>query len=144
MVRRRRRAAVPRNGGLTSVPETDGIAQVLELKRQLQRAETRGDRSRLVALLADDFVEIGASGVVWTKQSILELLGGESAADGIIEVHDLSGRILDVGVVLVQWTSRRSGRRARRSSIWRRTSDGWELVHHQGTPVVDGPPDRTG
>ena len=101
------------------MPENDEVGQVLELERQLQRAETRADRSRFVALLADDFVEIGASGVVWTKQSILELLGGESADDGIIEVHDLSGRILGVGVVLVQWTSRRSGRRARRSSIWR-------------------------
>ncbi|WP_255182442.1 nuclear transport factor 2 family protein [Rhodococcus sp. 06-1460-1B] len=126
------------------MPENDEVGQVLELERQLQRAETRRDRGRLVALLADDFVEIGASGVVWTKQSTLELLGGESADDGIIEVHDFSGRILGAGVVLVQWTSRRSERRARRSSIWRRAPDGWELVHHQGTPVVDGPPDRTG
>lgn len=32
------------------MPQNDEIAQVLELERQLQRAETRGDRSRLEAL----------------------------------------------------------------------------------------------
>ncbi|MCD2152133.1 hypothetical protein LQL77_00305 [Rhodococcus cerastii] len=54
--------------------------------------------------------------------------------DGI-EVHNLTGRIIDDGYVLAQWDSLRGVRRARRTSLWRRAPVGWQLVHHQGTPL---------
>jgi len=37
------------------------------------------------------------------------------------------------GVVLLRWDSDSGGRRARRTSLWRRDPQGWRLVHHQGT-----------
>ncbi|OZC90873.1 DUF4440 domain-containing protein [Rhodococcus sp. 06-412-2C] len=109
------------------------LSTVLELERELQTPECRRNRGRLVSLLSDDFTEVGASGAVWDKASILDLLSSEDSAE--IEVLELSGRAIGADFGLVQWISKRSGMRARRTSLWRRIESGWELVHHQGTPL---------
>ncbi|MBY4129443.1 DUF4440 domain-containing protein [Rhodococcus fascians] len=109
------------------------LATVLALERDLQTPECRRNRGRLVSLLADDFVEVGASGAVWDKASILDLLGREDSVE--IEVLELSGRTITTDCIVAQWTSLRQGVRARRTSLWRRIESGWELVHHQGTPL---------
>jgi hypothetical protein len=110
---------------------------VLGLERELQTAECRRDRSRVTALLAEDFTEVGASGRVWDRPSTLELLGAEGRDDPVIEVHALTGRVVGEGFVLVRWDSDAGGRRARRTSLWRRDASGWRLVHHQGTLLPD-------
>ncbi|WP_415973287.1 DUF4440 domain-containing protein [Rhodococcus sp. 077-4] len=112
----------------------DDLSTVLELERELQTPECRRDRERLARLLADDFIEIGASATVWDKSSILDMLGNEEPVE--IEVIEPIGRAVDVNCVLVQWISRTPEMRARRTSLWRRTNTGWELVHHQGTPLA--------
>lgn len=109
------------------------VGEVLQLERELQTAECRRDRARVSALLAEDFLEVGASGRVWDRPSTLELLGAESGDDAVIEVHHLTGRVIGDGFVLACWDSDRGGRRARRTSLWRRDLAGWRLVHHQGT-----------
>jgi hypothetical protein len=115
------------------VTTSSDIAEVLGLERELQTAECRRDRTRLMALLAEDFLEVGASGRVWNRASTLELLDAEPGDDPVIEVHDLTGRVVGDGFVLTRWDSDRGGRRARRTSLWRRDPGGWRLVHHQGT-----------
>ncbi|MFI8566640.1 DUF4440 domain-containing protein [Rhodococcus sp. NPDC078407] len=115
-------------------PCTDAdLSTVLELERALQTRKCRRDRERLNSLLAEDFSEVGASGAVWDKSSILDMLRDETPVD--IEVLELDGRMISADLVLVQWISRTPNRRARRTSLWRRTATGWELVHHQGTPL---------
>ena len=109
------------------------LSTVLELERELQTAQCRCDTDRLTDLLAEDFTEVGASGAVWDKASILDLLASEDFAE--IEVLELGGRPIGRDFILLQWISRRAGMRARRTSLWRRTESGWELVHHQGTPL---------
>ena len=109
------------------------LTTVVALERELQTAECRRDRARLETLLADDFSEVGASGAVWNKSSILDMLGTEDSEE--IEVLELGGRMISTEFVLVHWISRVSGVRARRTSLWRHTVSGWELVHHQGTPL---------
>lgn len=109
------------------------VAGVLQLERELQTAECRRDRARVIAMLAEDFTEVGASGSVWDLASTLELLAAESGDDSVIEVHDLTGRIVGDGFIMTRWDSDRAGRRARRTSLWRREAAQWRLVHHQGT-----------
>lgn len=109
------------------------LSTVLELERELQTAHCRSDTDRLADLLAEDFAEVGASGAVWDKASILDLLGSEDSVD--IEVLELSGRAISADFVLVHWISETYEMRARRTSLWRRTASGWELIHHQGTPL---------
>jgi hypothetical protein len=113
------------------------VAEVLELERELQTAECRRDRARVTALLADDFIEVGASGRVWDRASTLEHLGAEprAGADAVIGVHELTGRVVGDEFVMARWDSARGGRRARRTSLSRRDPAGWRLVHHQGTPL---------
>jgi len=113
------------------------VAEVLQLERELQTAECRHDRARVSALLAEDFIEVGASGRVWDRSSTLELLGAESENDAVIEVSHLTGRVIGDGFVMAHWDSDRRGRRARRTSLWRRESGGWRVLHHQGTPLSE-------
>jgi hypothetical protein len=113
----------------------DDLAEVLCLERELQTAGCRRDPERVRALLAEDFVEVGASGTVWDFASTAALLKAESENEPVIEIYDLSGRIIGDGFVIARWDSARGGRRARRTSVWRRDSSGWRLVHHQGTPL---------
>lgn len=111
---------------------------VLELERELQTRVCRDNRSRVLELLAPDFTEVGASGRTWDLPSTLEL--PESQRDdggGEIEVAGLVGRVLADSLILVQWDSAYQGRRARRTSLWRRDEDGWHQVHHQGTILHD-------
>lgn len=120
-----------------SIEETEAaLSLVLRLEEELQSKACRNNRARLLELLAPDFTEVGASGRVWDLPSTLDLLGSQ-ADDGEIEVAGLFGRVVADGVILVRWDSARRGRRARRTSIWRRGDDGWRQVHHQGT-VLNG------
>jgi hypothetical protein len=121
------------NGSRKLMTTDIDVAEVLRLERELQTAECRRDRTRVGALLAEDFIEVGVSGRVWDRASVLELLGAGSGDDDLIEVHDLTGRVIGDGVVMACWDSERRGRRARRTSLWRRDPAGWRLVHHQGT-----------
>ena len=45
----------------------------------------------------------------------------------------MSGVLLAPGIVHVTYVSDHAGRRARRSSVWRLTDDGWRVYFHQGT-----------
>jgi hypothetical protein len=110
--------------------------RILNLERELQTPACRADETRLRELLAVDFVEIGASGRRWDLDSTLAMLRYESAEhDDVIHVEGLEARELAPGVVQVFWDSDRSGRRARRTSIWRQHEGGWQEVYHQGTPL---------
>lgn len=113
----------------------EDVVAVLALERELQSPSTRADGARLRELLAPTFVEIGASGRRWDRESILALLAEESADHEPIRVTDLSARVLAPGVVQVFWDSDRGGRRARRTSLWQRTDAGWQQTYHQGTPL---------
>lgn len=108
-------------------------AVVLGLEQELQTPGCRADRDRLDRLLAEDFAEIGASGQVWTRDEVIAAVTGESG--GPIEVSDAAARRVTDDLVLVTWTSRRDGRAARRTSLWRHRDGEWELAHHQGTPL---------
>lgn len=117
--------------------DESALTTVLDLERELQSPAARTDEDRLRQLLAPDFLEVGASGRQWDRDSILELLSKESGDDDApIEIQDLRGRLLAPGVIQVSWDSDRAGRRARRTSLWCERTSGWQQVHHQGTPFV--------
>ena len=111
------------------------LTLVLQLEKELQTKVCRNNRVRVLELLAPDFTEVGASGHVWDRPSTLKLLDSQANDGEEIEVTDLAGRMLADGFILVSWDSAYKGRRARRTSLWRRTEGGWRQVHHQGTAV---------
>jgi hypothetical protein len=105
---------------------------VRDLEVELLSPAARRSPERLGQLLDADFREIGASGRVWSRAETIELLAGEDRTEPTPHAK-LTGEVLAPGVVLLTYVSDPTGRRARRSSLWRRTPDGWKLRHHQGT-----------
>lgn len=89
-------------------------------------------------LLDPEFREIGASGRLWTRAEMVAALAAEPPDEvGSVEATEMQSAPLSPDLVLLTYVSTRRGRRARRSSIWRRSADGiWRLLHHQGTLLI--------
>jgi hypothetical protein len=112
---------------------------------RLLETSVRHATDKAEALLHPDFFEFGASGRCWTRDEIIAMLAEEPAADGqeaVATVSDMTGTRLADDVVLVTYTTERladangrPGRRCHRSTIWRRTPEGWRAYFHQGTVI---------
>lgn len=67
--------------------------------------------------------------------------GGEGDGDGSrFEPSGMGGAVLAPGIVHLTYETVFDGRRARRSSLWRRRSNetSWRMYYHQATPVPAG------
>lgn len=112
-------------------------AELLRVEMLLLDPAVRSDRARVAALLADDFIEFGASGRIWTRDQILELLATEKYEPPVIE--DFACRRIDDSVMLVTYRAVRAagptGPRqvTLRSSIWAKRRGKWTMRFHQGT-----------
>ncbi|NML52738.1 nuclear transport factor 2 family protein [Streptomyces sp. R302] len=117
------------------------IAEAITGELRLHDPAVRLARPLAEALFDPEFTEVGASGRRWTYAEMMAALpalhGGE---DGPPIVADaFAGTILAPGVVHLTYETVIDGRRARRSSLWRRdTAGNLRLYYHQGTPVPDG------
>ncbi len=114
------------------------IDTLLQLERDLLDPAVRADAARLDALVADDFLEVGASGRSFGKPEVMTRLPVEQ--DVAFMAEAMQAHALADDVVLVTYTAeRRSGGetvRSLRSSIWIRTARGWQMRYHQGTPTA--------
>ena len=115
-----------------------------EAQEELERLEeslwlesTRFDREYMDDLLAPEFFEFGRSGRVWSRDEVVT--HPEVTIDALLPLADFAVHVIGDEVALVTYRSRvRSGGEllwGNRSSIWRRTGDGWKLHFHQGTPT---------
>lgn len=107
-----------------------------KLETELLQPETRRDPIRLRALLADEFVEFGASGRVYTKAEVIEFLQREEPV--ALELTDFIADQLADDVVLATYRALRHEPGAPtaaslRSSLWVRQGDSWRMRFHQGT-----------
>lgn len=114
--------------------------QLRKLEQSLLDSAVRRDGDRLRQLLADDFLEFGSSGRVWTRKTIIDLLASElNFHPPAIEEFQCS--FLSEKVVLVTYrtvrTDRKTGERlaSLRSSIWTRQNGEWRMRFHQGTRI---------
>jgi hypothetical protein len=100
----------------------------------------RRDRARVSALLAGDFREIGASGALWARDTILSLLATEQYHPPAME--DFACNLIADGVALVRYRTVRADQDSgecsvtQRSSIWIEQAGQWRLRFHQGTKVA--------
>jgi len=130
---------VPSDDGICIVPGTDIAHELEALERSLLDASVRADRAQVAELLADDFVEFGSSGRVWSKTSTIDGLSGEDAANlPLRTVTDLQVKLLAADVALVTYQVTRTPPdtapvETLRSSIWQRANGKWRMVFHQGT-----------
>lgn len=124
-----------------AVPPDTLLAEIRALEEALHRPEVRGSRAAVEALLAEDFFEFGSSGTVYRRPQIIDLLVAEASdvPAGALRADDYALTPISADAVLLTYRTTREadgapGRAVLRSSIWRRSGDGWRLVFHQGTP----------
>jgi hypothetical protein len=117
-------------------PADQQIAEATAAEHESLSPECRADAARLGRLLAPDFHEFGASGAEYGYEGTAEMVAaaGMASGDEPITVENMRGWLLADGLVMLKYTSEHHGRRANRTSLWRRTEGGhWQMFHHQGT-----------
>jgi hypothetical protein len=96
---------------------------------------TRDDFDRMMDA---GFWEVGASGRRYSRTFVLDTLVERHAAphEDVWEARDFHCTELAANTYLLTYTLVQDRTRVtRRSTIWRRTTDGWKIVFHQGTIV---------
>lgn len=114
--------------------DRDVVAQVIRLEQRLLAPETRSAAQQIEQLLDSELREIGASGRLWSRREIVSALVNESDPATILAT-DFVGTEIEPGIVHLTYNTCRDDKHARRSSLWRRSDDGWKIFFHQGTVV---------
>jgi hypothetical protein len=113
-------------------------SQLRKLEQSLLDSAVRRDSDRLRQLLAEDFMEFGSSGRVWTRKSIIDMLATENNFHPPA-IEEFQCTFLSEKVALVTYRTARmdakTGERlaSLRSSIWTRIDGEWRMRFHQGT-----------
>jgi len=112
----------------------DSLAAELKGLEELLLVPDVRKSSRLAELLADEFVEFGSSGRVYTKDDLVTVLQAESPVTQT--TSELKATSLAPNVALLTYKSCRHSQpvvHTLRSSIWRRANGTWRMVFHQAT-----------
>lgn len=118
--------AVPPGRG----PSPEETVEALE--RELLRPDVRSDIGRTGVLLHPEFMEIGSSGRIWTRDAMMMSL--EESPGGPMELELISADRIGADSILLTYRSRSRDGAALRSSIWVLHGGQWRLRFHQGTP----------
>jgi len=109
------------------------VAHLRALEESLLHPDVRKS-AQLVALLADDFVEFGSSGKVYSRADLVALLQAESPS--VQTTSDFRAIRLGPDAALLTYRIHLHGDppvHTLRSSVWRRERGAWRMVFHQGT-----------
>ncbi len=113
-------------------------AELRRLEEDMWREGARFDPEFQEARFAHDFFEFGRSGRVYTRAQSMHHDAAPIQAK--LPLPSLAFRMLDTNTVQLTYDSEvvYNGvpEYARRSSIWSRTSGGWVMRFHQGTPFT--------
>lgn len=89
------------------------------------------------AQMCDEFWEVGASGSIYTKEDVIKTLIERYNDESYQDIWDVSNfeitQIAPDNYLLTYMLIQNKTRQTRRSTIWRKTSDGWKILYHQGT-----------
>jgi hypothetical protein len=113
------------------------VTDVIDRELRLQHPAVRRTPSVAAELLDPEFREFGASGRVWDRASILDVMARDEAPPPVTD-DVVASRLAD-GAILLTYRTREPGRTVLRSSVWRRREGGpWRVVFHQGTVQAEG------
>jgi hypothetical protein len=97
-------------------------------------------RSDYERMTDDGFWEVGASGRIYDRRDVIDILV-KRYAEPFEDVFRLEGcqcRRLSIDIWLFTYTLHQGDRVSRRATIWQRSCDDWKIVYHQGTLVTAG------
>jgi hypothetical protein len=111
--------------------------KIYELETSLLTPEVRSSFEQLDALLADDFVEFGSTGLIYTKQSVLERLP-KNTDTVVFNVSDFTTKRLAEDIMMANFKTERiindtEKMVSLRTSLWRNNGGHWQMFFHQGT-----------
>ncbi|MYN18214.1 DUF4440 domain-containing protein [Rugamonas sp. FT107W] len=103
------------------------------------RREFGTSREDLLKMTADDFWEIGASGAVYDRNFVIATLleRYQSPEPDDLVCSDFTIRQLAHGLYQLNYVLQQPGRRTRRTTLWRKTNEAWQIVFHQGTVISE-------
>ena len=116
------------------------LAELSSREPIFHRSEFGVSRADFEALMDGQFREVGASGRQYSREYVLEILEERHSNPhpDTWQTSEFDCLCLADGVYLLTYTLLQDGTRlTRRSTIWRRVSDSWKIVFHQGT-IVQG------
>lgn len=109
--------------------------RLYDLETSLTDPTVRRSVERLEDLLHPEFIELGSSGKVYDRPTIIETMSNETGTAGVV-IRDFDVHIVSEQTHLVTYRSiGESGDEARRSSLWINTDSGWRIRFHQGTRI---------
>ncbi|MEU1217931.1 nuclear transport factor 2 family protein [Streptomyces microflavus] len=116
------------------------VAAAIEGELRLLDPVVRASADLLASLLHPGFREIGTSGRLWNRETIIEALTADDAPrPGSLTASRMQGVELCSDLVHLTFDTESKGLRSHRSSLWRLTGAGWRLYFHQATPFIDDP-----
>lgn len=124
--------------------DDDALEALRRREPVFHRVEFGTTRAAFDAMTAPDFWEVGASGSVYRRDAVLDVLDqryADPAYDPMagLEVDDFAVREAAQGIWLATYWLRQGERQTRRVSVWRRTAEGWQVLYHQGTVIGADP-----
>jgi hypothetical protein len=87
-----------------------------------------------------DFWEVGASGTVYEREYVWEILEQRYRDPTYVDewaTSDFFCRALGSDTYLLTYLLHEGERVTRRSTVWRRGERTWQVVYHQGTIITD-------
>ena len=108
-------------------------AELQALEEELLLPDVRKS-TRLTELLADEFIEFGSSGRVYTKADLVAVLQAETPVTQTTSDFRVTAPAPDVALLTYRIRSdSQPPVHTLRSSLWVRARGRWKMVFHQGT-----------
>ena len=114
------------------------VTEALHAREPLFHHERVGaGRDVFASLMTSDFWEVGASGQIYDRDTVIEHLVARYAAphDDPWSIDDFAVRQLGVITWLATYELTQGSRMTRRATVWTHIGGDWLAVYHQGTPV---------
>lgn len=140
--RRPRRSNVCRPAYAKSRWMPTPLSELQALEIELHHPGVRSASARLEQLLHAAFHEVGRSGRKYDRNTVLAFLAQESERPAI-ESDGFAVELLADDLALLSYRSAHRlsngtlANHTHRVSLWQRTSAGWQVRYHQGTPAAE-------
>ena len=121
----------------TNTDPDDLEGHLRSLEESLLQPDIRKS-NQLVALLADEFIEFGTSGRIYTKEDLVAVLQAESAS--VQTANNVKVALLAPTVALLTYFIRHEASppgHTLRSSVWCKRQGGWQMIFHQSTRTTE-------
>ena len=124
---------------VTDPKALDVLKELIQREPIFHRPEFGTKRTDFESMTEETFWEVGASGRRYSREYILDELEKRYASqiEKAWQTRDFHCLEIAVDNYLLTYTLIQGARVTRRSTIWRRTEQGWKIVYHQGTVVED-------